>query len=276
MAEATAPVAGAVAKRPGIFARHYERSFHDAIQKLAAGDSQAALAAFVEADESDDKHRVISPAMFAGFQTAQLGDHAAAIPYLERVAASEVQLPDALMNKYAGSVESSLRVDEQISIPMEIGSAAASFVLAQCYCDTGRLDEAIGIMQQLYEHAQSPAMLMALCNLYLRAEAWDEIVHVTAGMSNEDDVTLKVRLQQAEAMEHQGLPDAALEAYRDALKSKRRSPDLLKQARYRRAKLYINSGKRGMAKRDLGRLYGEDPDYQDVAVLLRELAALRA
>lgn len=93
----------------------------------------------------------------------------------------------------------------------------------------------------------------------------------TARVSNDDDVTLMLRLCQAEAMEAQDLPDAALEAYRDALKSKKRDPELLKDARYGRAQLYLRTGKRGMAKRDLGRLYADDPDYRDVQALLRTL-----
>jgi tetratricopeptide (TPR) repeat protein len=107
--------------------------------------------------------------------------------------------------------------------------------------------------------------------MYERGEDWDEIVHVTAGISNENDLTLMLRLWQAQAMEHQNLPDAAFEAYRDALKSKKRDAQLLKEARYNRGKLYVKVGKRAMAKRDLGRLYGEDPDYEDVADLLASL-----
>jgi tetratricopeptide (TPR) repeat protein len=114
-------------------------------------------------------------------------------------------------------------------------------------------------------------MLLFLCSMYLRAEDWDEIVHATAGISNEDDVTLMLRLWQAQGMEKQGLPDAAREAYRDALKSKKRDEKLLKEARYLRAKLYIQLGKRAMAKRDLGRLYGEDPGFEDVRTLLASL-----
>ena len=115
-------------------------------------------------------------------------------------------------------------------------------------------------------------MLLFLCAMYMQADEWDEIVHATAGIENTDDITLTLRLWQALAMDSQDMPDAALEAYRDALKSQKRDPELLKQARYGRAKLYLKMGKKGMAKRDLGRLYGEDPDYEDVESLLRTLA----
>jgi tetratricopeptide (TPR) repeat protein len=127
-------------------------------------------------------------------------------------------------------------------------------------------------MQQLHDHIQSTATTVLLSNLYAQAEERDEVVQLTAGVSNEDDVTLLLRLQQAQALEQQGVPDAALEAYRDALKSKSRNRELLKRARYQRAKLHLDKGRRAMAKRDIGRLYADDPNYRDVAGLLRTRA----
>jgi tetratricopeptide (TPR) repeat protein len=261
----------AAAPRPGIFARHYERTFYEGVQKISHEDYQGALTAFEDADQSDDKHRAISPALFAGVLSFQLGDHATAATYLERIANSSQSLPDKLMGKYAQGLHISVDID-RVSIPVEIGSLAAAMLLAQCYAETNRVDEAIGIAQQLYEHSETAGLLLFLCAMYQRAEDWDEIVHATAGISNEDDLTLTLRLWQAEAMEKQDLPDAAFEAYRDALKSKKRDSELLKKARYKRAMLYLAVGKRAMAKRDLGRLYGEDPDFEDVASALQSLS----
>lgn len=265
-----APARPSPLAHPGIFARHYERAFYLGTTKLVAGDDKAALAAFRDADASDDKHRAVSPALFVGVLTFQLGDHPGAVPYLERVTNSAQSLPDKLMSKYAPSLYLSVEVN-RISLPVPMGSVAAAMLLAECYAEIGRLQEAIGVAQKLYEHSAASGMLLFLCSMYLRAEDWDEIVHATAGVSNEDDITLMLRLWQAQAMERQGLPDAALEAYRDALRSKKRDEQLLKEARYQRAKLYVQIGKRAMAKRDLGRLYGEDPDFQDVRALLASL-----
>jgi tetratricopeptide (TPR) repeat protein len=261
----------APAPHPGIFARHYERAFFDGVRKITAGEYDAALAAFKDADQSDDKHRAISPALFAGVVSFQLGDHAAAMAYLERIASSAQPLPDKLMNRYAPNLHISVDVN-QVPIPVPVGSLAAAMLLAECYAETGRVHQAIGIAQQLYEHGATLGLLLFLCAMYLRGEDWDEIVHSTAGVSNEDNLTLTLRLWQAEAMEKQDVPDAAFEAYRDALKSKKRDPQLLKEARYKRAMLYLKVGKRAMAKRDLGRLYGEDPDYKDVAAALTSLS----
>jgi hypothetical protein len=62
-------------------------------------------------------------------------------------------------------------------------------------------------------------MTLSLCDLYAEVGAWDEIVDAAAGITNEDDVSLQVRLLQARAFEEQGRNEAALEAYRDALRS---------------------------------------------------------
>jgi tetratricopeptide (TPR) repeat protein len=255
---------------PGLFARHYERAFYDGIAKLAAGDEVAALAAFKDADESDDKHRAISPALFAGVLSFQLGDHQAATSYFERVVSSTQALPDQLMAKYAPDHVVVIQINS-VSIPVPVGSTAAAMLLAECYSETDRMQQAIGLSQKLYEHSETHGMLCFLCGMYMRSDEWDEIVHATAGITNDDDLTLTLRLWQAHAMEEQDMPDAALEAYRDALKSKKRDEELLKQARYGRAKLYLKLGKTGMAKRDLGRLYGDAPDYEDVETLLRTL-----
>jgi tetratricopeptide (TPR) repeat protein len=255
---------------PGIFARHYDRAFYLGITKLATGDNAGALAAFQDADKSDDKHSALSPALFAGVLSFQLDDHAGAIPYLERVTNSAQALPDKLMLKYAPDHYVGIQVGH-ISFPVHVGSAAAALLLAECYSETDRLQEAIGLAQKLFEHEETQGMLVFLCALYALAHDWDEIVHATAGIDNGDDIGLMLRLFQAQAMEAQDLPDAALEAYRDALKSKKRDQELLKEARYNRANLYLALGKRAMAKRDLGRLYGDDPDYKDVRRLLGSL-----
>ena len=71
------------------------------------------------------------------------------------------------------------------------------------------------------------------------------------------------------ALEAQRIDDAAAEVYKEALRSKKRNPELLKKARYQRGNLYLRLGKRAQGKRDLAQVYADDPDFADVAELLR-------
>jgi tetratricopeptide (TPR) repeat protein len=154
-------------------------------------------------------------------------------------------------------------------VAVEWSSLAAALTLVECYQAQGRTQEAIGILQQLADADENPAIILSLCDLYAQTGAWDELVDAAAGVSNEDDVTLEIRLLQARAVREQGLDEAALSAYKDALRSKKRDPELLKEARYERGALLLARGKTAQAMKDLQAVYADDPHYKDVATLVQ-------
>jgi tetratricopeptide (TPR) repeat protein len=86
---------------------------------------------------------------------------------------------------------------------------------------------------------------------------------------NTDGVSLQIRLFQARALEHQGMNDAAMEVYKDALRSAKRDAELLKAARYARGRLYLQMGKKAQGRKDLERVYADDPRFEDGAELLQ-------
>lgn len=126
------------------------------------------------------------------------------------------------------------------------------------------------VLQQLADVDDDPGVLLALCDLYADAGAWDEIVDAAAGTTNEDDLTLQLRLYQARALREQGLQQAALDACKDALRSKKRDPELLTEARYHRGKLLLELRKTSQAMKDLETVYATDPHYEDVADLVSQ------
>lgn len=182
--------------------------------------------------------------------------------------ASDRELPDELMAKYVPGGRMGLPVTEHVAVELPFGSLAAALTLAEVYQRNERIDEAIGLLQQLVEVEPDPFLVLSLCDLYAEAGDWDEIMDVAAGTSNEDDVSLQVRLYQAEAFQQQGMKEAALEAYKDALRSKKRDADLLREARYARARLYLDAGTKAQGRKELEKIYAEDPKFRDVAELL--------
>jgi tetratricopeptide (TPR) repeat protein len=200
-----------------------------------------------------------------------LKDDEVAIGFLEKVVISDQALPDQLMSKYVPGGHVAVPITEQLAVEVPFGTLAAALTLAEVYQRNGRSDEAIGLLQQVVQEGREhPFLILSLCDLYAEVEAWDEIVDVAAGVTNDDDVSLQVRLIQARAFQEQGLHEAALEAYKDALRSKKRDPELLKQARYERGKLYIATGKRAQGRKELEKVYAEDARFRNVADLLRE------
>ena len=73
-----------------------------------------------------------------------------------------------------------------------------------------------------------------------------------------------VDLYRAAALHDRGLDEAALETLREALKSKKRDPEVIKLGRYLRASIYEEMGKKSRARQELERIYAMDPSYLDV------------
>jgi tetratricopeptide (TPR) repeat protein len=175
------------------------------------------------------------------------------------------------MSKYVPGGETTISITPpQVAVAVPFGSTAAALALAEVYQSEGRREEAIGILQQLVELHPQTALVLSLAELLAEVEAWDELAELTAGTKNEDDATLATCVLQARALEHQGPDEAALEVYRDALRSKKRSDELLKRARYGRGRLYLKLGKRAQGRKDLARVYADDPGFENVAELLQD------
>lgn len=265
-----APAGPPMIPKPGLFAPAHEKAFAKGVNLYVQGKADEALWHFQDAAHKDSANKSIADDLFAGILCVQLTKPAEAIPYLERVVGSPVELPDELMSKYVPGGEIVISVTPQVPVSVPFGSTAATLALAEVYQEAGRRDEAIGILQQLVQLRPEPALILSLAELLAEGKEWDDLTQVTAGTKNEDDTTLAICLFQAQALEHQGMEEAALEVYRDALRSKKRDDELLKQARYGRGRLYLKLGKKAQGRKDLGRVYADDPGYEDVADLLKE------
>jgi tetratricopeptide (TPR) repeat protein len=203
----------------------YEKAFHKAVQAFSRGDADDALRLFRDSSEKDTKDRALANDLFAGIISAQVHQDDDAISFLEQVVTSERSLPDELMEKYVPGGGIELPVTESLSVEVPFGSLAAALVLAEVYQRNGRLDDAIGLLQQLVDvDAADPFLIASLCDLYAEQGAWDDIVEVAAGTTNDDDATLQIRIFQAGALQEQGMNDAALEVYKDALKPSSATP----------------------------------------------------
>jgi tetratricopeptide (TPR) repeat protein len=268
-AAAPVPVAPPAPPKPGLLASASEKAFYKACQAVGAGNIEQGAALFRESSAKDVKDKTLADDLLAGMFSAQLNQDGQAIGYLEKVVASDQALPDQLMEKYLPGGGVYVPVTENIGVDVPFGSLAAALTLAEVYQRNGRSDEAIGLLQQLVEIEAHPFLVLSLCDLYAEASAWDEIVDVAGGVKNEDNVSCQVRVYVAQAFEQQGMDDAALEAYKDALRSKKRDSDVLKAARYGRAELYERKGKASQARKEFEKLYAEDPGYRDVAEILK-------
>lgn len=157
----------------------------------------------------------------------------------------------------------------------------------------GKDDEAWALIESTslswYQAEQKLPILTGLCGMFLAHERDDDVIRTVSsyGITNSHDEGFKLKLLAAQAMDAKGLDEAALAIYKELLQSKprdpskfattmaqierqgrQRDPELLKEARYLRGRLYLKMGKHGLGNRDLSAVYAQDSTYRDVAQLL--------
>ena len=278
--EQSVPAAGdaaAVLPKPGFFASKVEKRYHEGLHAFIRGDADEALASFTEvlAKEPDLPSAHLFSALAIGLTD---GPDAEQIRHLEAVIESDVEMPDRLQAKYLppGRVDlgMAVKITDLASAQAPFDSVGATLMLAEHYQDAGRLDEAIGLVQQLSSvNAVDPGIRLSLTDLLSADRDYDAVIEVARDASNDSDAGVALLHLKGGALFALGHQTAALDAFREALaKTANRNPELLKAVRYDRALAYEADGQKSRARQDLERLFGVDPDYEDVRERLASIS----
>ena len=181
-------------------------------------------------------------------------------------------LPDALMAKYIGGAQISVPITPKLSVLVEMGSLAATLVLVECYQDRGRLDEAIGLVQQV--RAVAPHKALTVVSVSCSPCSPSGMRSSTSRPARSTPTTSIYRSSSTMAARSRTwVGMMPLVVYREALKSTKRDSELLWWARYRRAGVQLRLGSKARAKADFARIYAENPHYADVTQQLADLSA---
>ncbi|MGH2528914.1 MAG: tetratricopeptide repeat protein [Actinomycetota bacterium] len=204
---------------------------------------------------------------FAGMCLVGLERIPEAIPYLEAVLSSDFSIPDPLMLKYGVGGAMGIGVTPTVSVTVPMSNLAVALMLAEAYQSTDQRQKAVELLESLGTEAPAELVFaLSLADLYFEAAQWDDVVRVTEGIqTNEDDVTLSILTFRAYALNELGMTEAALALTKEALRTKKRNPDLLRFARYVRGRAYEKAGKASMARKEYEKIYAEDANYSDVA-----------
>lgn len=254
---------------PGFFAPGHEKDFVSALNAQREGRTEEALADFLSAAEEEP-----GAALCAAFLLSRReGRQAQAVALLESIVQREEEFPTPLMRKYLGGALLPVRVTPSVEAHVPADALAATLLLVELYQEQGRIEDAVGLLEELEELAGEPALTLSLCELYAERGLWDGVVERAKDVQPSDDLTLETRIYYGRAMQAKGLDEAAVAVFTDALrKRKNRSPRLLREAAYHRAVSYQNLGKTAQADREFQKIYAEDPDFRDVARRVQSLA----
>jgi tetratricopeptide (TPR) repeat protein len=260
----TPELAEQVIPMPGFLASAPERRFREGVVAYIRQDWDSAVNLFEQTVAADTRN--VSDDYFLGASYTRLKKYADAAHCLERVVASDVSLPDPLMQKYVpGTLEMQLPITDRITVSVGFDSIGATLVLAELYQELGRQEEAIGLVQRLLEvMPDDDAVRLSLADLMYDDDDFKGLVELTQGVENRDDVTLAILHLRAKALANEALIAPAAELLSACLRrTAGRDAELLKEIRYNRAEAYELLGEAKKAKADWSKLVAEDAFYRD-------------
>ena len=271
----TARQAAAALPKAGLFASASEKRYRDGLVAYLSGDKAAAGQAFEAAVAAEPN--ATSAHLFAAISLTDDVDLPRVIRHLEAVITSDQPWPDKFLAKLLGHATElgiDVKITELISARVPLDHMGASLLLAEAYQLANRLEEAIGLVQQLHEaNPGDRAIRLSLADLLLADGDYEGVVETAAGVTNDDDLSVALLHMKAAALSALGHGTAAVDTFKEALaKTANRDESLLHAVRYDRALTFEQLGERAKAKADLERLYAADPHYQDVAERLAALA----
>lgn len=251
------------APSPSFFASREEKALAKGLEAYEAEDAQTALQHFLEVADEEAGAAIMAADILASQSTSQ---KRRAIPLLEKIIYSDDEIPTSLMQKYLTGAEMDIDITPTINVSVPLEGLAPVLLLTELYQLQGRMDEAIALLEEVEELANAAPLTLSLCELYIEEGLWDGVIDRANQLESTDDVTLGTMILYGRALHGKGLADAAITVYNKALRrTKDRSPELLHEGRYWRAKAYQDAGKGSRARQEWEKLYAENPDYRDVA-----------
>ena len=248
-------------KKPGMFAKAGEKALYEAVIKQDRTMARAA------GDEHPDVR-------LAGYTLAGLwmmeDDPGQAITLLQWVMDSDGDpATDAFVQQYLRtSVE--LGLAEGVRVELPICREAVGLSLAELMQEAGRIADAIHLVEGM-EPTGSTAV--SLAELYVLEGEWQQVIALTDGLANGDDATALLLAYRGVAFREAGVPDAALEAFKMALRAPSRSAQVRHLALIERARTLAAMGRKAPARKDVGKVLAEDSTNAAAQALSEELNA---
>jgi predicted negative regulator of RcsB-dependent stress response len=186
---------------------------------------------------------------------------------------SPMRHTDTRPEKYVPPVQMAAGITKKVVTEVPFGAIGAALLLAEVYQLDCRLDEAIGLVQQLNTVApDDPVIRLSLCDLLVADDDYDGALDTSATAVNDGDVGVATLHLRGAALFGLGHPGAAAEAFTAALaKRAGRNPGLLLNVRYDRALAYVAAGQKSRTRADLEKIAATDPSFTDVCDRLAAL-----
>ncbi len=245
----------------------HEKSFVDGLAALSDGHEAEALRLMEAALDQDAT--MADAAWLAGFMRLKLEHFDTAVRHFQRASQQSHRLGQ-MFGQYGLTPGIQLPVTPEVTAALQPNAHSALLGLVETLQLQGKDNEAVAHLEILLDRqVDDPVALASYAELVLDREdqsRWQRVVQLTASVANDTAVHTAVLLQRGQALARLGMDHAAEGVLTTALRrTTGRSASLLREIRYQRALVYERLGKRAQARRELERVYAEDPGFEDVA-----------
>ncbi len=245
--------------KPGLLAPSWEKALHSA---LVDGDPSAVRAV----GDRYPAHRALSE-MLAGLM--ELATNRASAKELLAHADGFVPEKDPFIRRYLPEAGVTVPVAPGVVVEQPLRRTAIALVLAELHQATGDLDDAIAVLQST---ERTTHVRLSLAEALFQAGRFDDVVEVTEGIFNDEDVTALTLVFRAAALRRLGRLDDATTAIERALAYENRSTPVLRFARMERARIAAERGDLDVARADVEAILTDEPDHPPAVALRDRLA----
>jgi tetratricopeptide (TPR) repeat protein len=260
--QATAPASSARRPTPGTFAPKGEKELYKAIM--------AADVAGIERVANQHANYRLAANFLVGTFAQGEGNNERAETWLRSVLSAGGDIADdPFVRKYLSDIPMDVEIVPGITADLPVDRTTTSLILAEALQGLGKIDEAIDVVEQIDEPTSYAAV--SLAELYLASGRFDDVVDLTNGIENVDDITALLNAYRGSALRHLGHHDAAREALKEALRSKKRSSPILHFALCERAEAYLAQNRVAQARKDLERILADDASFPEIRERLERL-----
>lgn len=180
---------------------------------------------------------------------------------------------DAFIAKYAPGLRTHVPITEQVGAELPMSRVGLALLHVETLQALGRVEEAADYVASIERDEVSA---LSLAELWIALERWSDVIDLTTGIENADDLSALMLVYRGIAFREQGYFDAAREAFRAALRSKKRSPLVRHLALFARAQCSVEQRRFAAARKDLETILNEDPAYDGLREALDALGPAKA
>lgn len=249
-----------------LFTSASEQAWADGLKTMLEGDEQKAYGTLaghtpMEADS----------AFVAGILALKLGHIEASIQHLREAYEKRGEL-GKLFQKYGLAPQFDIQITDDVRALIGADVRGVLLALVEAFQIMNRPKDAMSCLEHLLRLDEDDVVVkVSMAELLLEhahgnKNVLDRVVRLSQGVENESEVHGTLLLFRAQALRQMGLLQGARDTLTPLLRRKKNRPDsLLHAIRYERALVYEESGKKKQARKDLERIYAQDPDFEDVA-----------